>query len=291
MVEMKHLLKIIMVIVLAGSISGCSELEEIEERGFVVGAAYDIVKKKKSNPIMKGTYQMVLPSKLAQQGGQGDGDSENYINVSAKADSVFEQIRIIAKKLVEHYFSAYTSHYFSDKLLANPYVLQNTLDVYFRDHEMRRNIRLFVSKKNAESILKQSAKPENLPAQYIDMLAEHPPKNAQMIEAARIGEVQGKMIADRSFALPLLGLTKQGVQMEGAALIRGKDNKCVGTLSGEQTLGMNYVIGKKLEVSLLFVKRISSLHMKFISCAERSKCLLKMLQNRSLIFICPQKAY
>ena len=35
------------------------------------------------------------------------------------------------------------------------------------------------------------------------MLAEHPPKNAQMIEAARIGEVQGKMIADRSFALPL----------------------------------------------------------------------------------------
>ena len=40
---------------------------------------------------------MVLPSKLAQQGGQGDGDGENYINVSAKADSVFEQIRIIAK--------------------------------------------------------------------------------------------------------------------------------------------------------------------------------------------------
>lgn len=43
---MKHLLKIIMLMVLVGSISGCSELEEIEERGFVVGAAYDIVKKK-----------------------------------------------------------------------------------------------------------------------------------------------------------------------------------------------------------------------------------------------------
>lgn len=179
---------------------------------------------------------------------KGSGDSENYINVSAKADSVFEQIRIIAKKISRTLFFPHIQVIiFSDELLANPYVLQNTLDVYFRDHEMRRNIRLFVSKKNAESILKQSAKPENLPAQYIDMLAEHPPKNAQMIEAARIGEVQGKMIADRSFALPLLGLTKQGVQMEGAALIRGKDNKCVGTLSGEQTLGMNYIIGKKIE--------------------------------------------
>lgn len=73
MVEMKHLLKIIMVMALTGFMSGCSELEEIEERGFVVGAAYDIVKEKKANPIMKGTYQMVLPSKLSQQGGQGVG--------------------------------------------------------------------------------------------------------------------------------------------------------------------------------------------------------------------------
>ena len=203
--------------------------------------------------------------------------------MSAKADSVFEQIRIIAKKLVEHYFSAYTSHYFSEELLANPYVLQNTLDVYIRDHEMRRNIRLFVSKKNAESILKQSAKPENLPAQYIDMLAEHPPKNAQMIEAARIGEVQEKMIASRSFVLPILELTKQGVQMNGAALFRGKDNKCVGSLNGEETLGMNYIVGKNWRF-LLSAKRINLLHMKFISCVGKLKYLQQMLQNQSLIF-------
>ena len=247
MVGMKHLLKMMIVTVLVGFMSGCSELEEVEERGFVVGAAYDIVKEKKSNPIMKGTYQMVLPSKLAQQNGQGGGEDKNYINVSAKADSVFEQIRMIAKKVSRTLFFPHIQVIiFSEELLANPYVLQNTLDVFIRDHEMRRNIRLFVSAKNAEAILKQSAKPENLPAQYIDMLAEHPPKNAQMIEAVRIGEVQGKMIANRSFALPLLGLTKQGVQMEGAALFRGKDNKCVGTLNGEQTLGMNYIIGKKI---------------------------------------------
>lgn len=283
---MKHLLKIITLMVLVGSISGCSELEEIEERGFVVGAAYDIVGKKKSNPIMKGTYQMVLPSKLAQQGGQGGGDSENYINVSAKADSVFEQIRIIAKKISRSLFFPHIQVIiFSKDLLANPYVLQNTLDVYIRDHEMRRNIRLFVAKKDAEAILKQSTKPENLPAQYIDMLAEHPPKNAQMVEAARIGEVQEKMISGRSFVLPILELTKQGVQMNGAALFRGKDNKCIGSLNGEETLGMNYIIGKKLVVFLLYVKRISLLHMKYIRCAERLKYLRKMLQNRSLIFI------
>lgn len=173
---------------------------------------------------------------------------------------------------------------FSEELLSHPYILQNTLDVYIRDHEMRRNIRLFVSNKNAEAILKQSAKPENLPAQYIDMLAEHPPKNAQMIEAARIGEVQEKMISNRSFVLPILELTKQGVQMNGAALFRGKDNKCVGNLSGEETLGMNYIIGKNWRF-LPFVKRINLLHMKFISYVEKLKYPQRMLQNRNLIFI------
>ncbi|MBU4642981.1 Ger(x)C family spore germination protein [Bacillus toyonensis] len=243
---MKYLFKIIIVTLLVGSISGCSELVEIEERGFVVGAAYDIVKEKQSNPIMKGTYQVVLPH-VAQQGGQGDGDSDNYINVSAKADSVFEQIRIIAKKISRTLFFPHIQVIiFSEELLSNPYILQNTLDLYIRNHEMRRNIRLFVSEENAEAVLNQSAKPENLPAQYVDMLAEHPPKNAQMVEAARIGDVQEKIISKRSFVLPILKLTKQGIQMGGTALFRGKDNKYIGTLSGEQTMGINYIIGRKI---------------------------------------------
>ncbi|MCU5512763.1 Ger(x)C family spore germination protein [Bacillus cereus] len=243
---MKYLLKIIIVTLLVGSISGCSELVEIEERGFVVGAAYDIVKEKQSNPIMKGTYQVVLPQ-VTQQEGQGDGNRDNYINVSAKADSVFEQIRIIAKKISRTLFFPHIRVIiFSEELLSSPYILKNTLDVYIRNHEMRRNIHLFVSEKNAEAILKQSAKPENLPAQYIDMLAGHPPKNAQMVEAARIGDVEEKIISKRSFVLPVLRSTKQGVQMEGAALFRGKDNKYIGTLSGEQTIGINYIIGRKI---------------------------------------------
>ncbi len=64
---------------------------------------------------------------------------------------------------------------------------------------MRRSYMFVRFKQNAEAILKQSAKPENSPAQYIDMLAEHPPKNAQMIEAARIGEVQEKMTVQPEF--------------------------------------------------------------------------------------------
>lgn len=245
--EMKNLLKMILVMCFAGCINGCSELKEIEEQGFVVGAAYDMVKEKRLNPIMQGTYQMVLPSKLTQQSVQGHDDSENYINVSAKADNVFEQIRMIDKKISRTLFFPHIQVIiFSKELLLHPYILQNILDVYIRNHEMRRNIRLFVSDEHAKSILQQSAKPENLPAQYIDMLAEHSPKNAQMVEATRLGDVQEKIVAHRSFILPVLQLTKQGVKMEGAALFRGKDAKYVGSLNGEQTRDINYIIGKKI---------------------------------------------
>lgn len=58
---MKCLFKVITIALIAGAISGCSELAEIEERGFVVGAAYDIVKEKKSNPIMKGRIKWYFP--------------------------------------------------------------------------------------------------------------------------------------------------------------------------------------------------------------------------------------
>ncbi|WP_459503818.1 Ger(x)C family spore germination protein [Bacillus sp. C1] len=244
---MRHLLKWLLLMSLLCYLSACSEQEEIEERGFVVGVAYDLVKEKRSNPIMQGTYQIVLPSKLTPQNGQQGGSDKSYINVSAKSDSAFEQFRIIAKKISRTMFFPHIQVLvLSEDLLKKPNVLQNILDVYFRDHEMRRNIRLFISKDKAGDILNQSAKPENLPAKYIDMLTEHTGKNAQMVEATRIGEVQEKMIAKRSFVLPVLTLTKQGVQMSGAALFRGKDNQFVGRLSGENTLGLNYIIGKKV---------------------------------------------
>lgn len=242
---MKRLLKVMCCLFFICYVSGCAEREEIEERGFVVGVAYDIVKEKDSNPIMEGTYQMVLPRKLTPQGSQSGG--KNYINISEKDDSVFGQIRTITKKISRVLFFQHIQVLIlSEDLLKKPYVLENILDIYFRDHEMRRNIRIFVSKDKAAELLKQDAEPENLPAMYIDMIADHATKNAEMIEAVRIGAVQEKITARRSFVLPILELTKQSVKMNGAALFRGKDNMMIGKLSGDQTLGLNCIIGEKV---------------------------------------------
>ncbi|MBO1579807.1 Ger(x)C family spore germination protein [Bacillus sp. XF8] len=249
---MNRLHKCICFIVLFLWISGCSERKEIEERGFVVGVAFDVAKEEtesesKRPTRMKGTYQLVLPSALAQQGGKsGGGGGDNYININATADSVFAQIREISKKISRSLFFPHIQVIvFSKDLLKQQNLLEQTLDVFFRDHEMRRNIRIFVSKGRAEKVLQQSSKPENFPAKYIDLLADHADANAFMLEAVRIGDVQETITAKRSFVLPILQLTKQGVKMEGAAVFKGKDNKLIGLLTGKDTQGLNYIIGKK----------------------------------------------
>ncbi|AWC34832.1 Ger(x)C family spore germination protein [Bacillus cytotoxicus] len=229
--------------------SGCSERKEIEERGFVVGAAFDVVKEEseeKKPPRMKGTYQLVLPSALAQQGKQG-ADGAQYMNINVTADSLFTQIREASKKISRSLFFPHIKVViFSKDLLKRQNFLEQTLDIFFRAHEMRRNIKIFVSKNQAGKIFEQNAKPENFPAKYIDLLADHADVNSFMLEAVRIGEVQEMLTSKRSFVLPVLELTKQGVKMEGAAIFKGENNKLVGLLSGKDTQGLNYIIGKKV---------------------------------------------
>ncbi|HDR4885470.1 TPA: hypothetical protein RMI67_003113 [Bacillus cereus] len=55
---MKAILKLIFAGFLLYLLCACAERREIEELGFVVGAAYD----QSSHAAIKGTYQMVLPN-------------------------------------------------------------------------------------------------------------------------------------------------------------------------------------------------------------------------------------
>ncbi len=114
--------------------SGCSERKEIEERGFVVGATFDVVKEEseeKKPPRMKGTYQLVLPSALAQQGKQG-ADGAQYMNINVTADSLFTQIREASKKISRSLFFPHIKVViFSKDLLKRQNFLEQTLDIFF----------------------------------------------------------------------------------------------------------------------------------------------------------------
>lgn len=239
---MKVILKFVFVVSLFCLLCACAERREIEELGFVIGAAYD----QAPGLGIKGTYQMVLPNTLSSSE-RGTSTQKNYMNLSATGESILAHFRMIAKKISRPLFFPHIQVIvFSDKLLQTPYMLQHILDVYTRDNAMRRNIRLFVSKGNAEHILEQNAGPEYLPARYVEMLSEHTQKNAQMVEKKRIGDIHSKIIAQKSFVLPVLLQTKQGIELSGAALFRGKDNGFVTILPAKDTASLHYITGSQV---------------------------------------------
>ncbi|CUB53023.1 Spore germination protein B3 precursor [Bacillus subtilis] len=125
-------------------------------------------------------------------------------------------------------------------------MLQNILDVYTCDEAMRRNIRLFVAKGHAEHLLIQNTGPEYLPAKYIWLLSEHTQKNVQMVEKTRLGAIHSKLSTQKSFLLPVLYQTKQGVKLSGAALFSGKDNCLITILSAKDTAALNYITDSKV---------------------------------------------
>ncbi|PEJ59376.1 Ger(x)C family spore germination protein [Bacillus wiedmannii] len=239
---MKAILKLIFAGAILCLLCACGERREIEELGFVVGAAYDQV----PQSAIKGTYQMVLPNTLTSSE-HGTASQKNYINLSATGESIFAHFRMIAKKISRPLFFPHIKIIiFSEEVLRTPYMLQNILDVYTRDEAMRRNIRLFVAKGSAEHILAQNTGPEYLPAKYVWMLSEHTQKNAQMIEKKRIGDIQSKIIAKKSFFLPVVFRTNQGVELSGASLFKGTDNRLVAMLNAQDTAALQYMTSSKV---------------------------------------------
>lgn len=239
---MNAILKLIFIGSLFCLLCACAERREIEELGFVVGAAYD----QAPQSAIKGTYQMVLPNTL-NSSERGTATQKNFINLSSTGESIFAHFRMIAKRISRPLFFPHIQVIiFSEKVLRTPYMLQNILDVYTRDEAMRRNIRLFVSKGRAEPILAQNADPEYLPAKYVWMLSEHTKKNAQMVEKKRIGDIHSKIIAKKSFFLPVVFRTKQGVELSGSALFRGKDNRLVSMLNETDTAALQYIAAPKV---------------------------------------------
>lgn len=52
-----------------------------------------------------------------------------------------------------------------------------------------------------------------------------------MIEKKRLSEIHSNIMAKKSFFLPVVFRTKQGVELSGSALFKGTDNRLVAMLN------------------------------------------------------------
>lgn len=235
--------------------TGCWDRVEIEERGFVVGAGIDVTADDQGRDKYVLTFQFVVPSGLQgkEKGGvNGGGGEEAYFNLSSPGNTIFKAIRDMSYRTSR---SPYLQHLrmilISDKL-ARQGGFAKALDLFLRDHEMRRAAKVMIVDGHTHALLNVKPKNEKLPIMYFESVANNPMKSSRIFPPTNIGEVQSYMISKQSFSLPRITRMDGEVTVAGAAVINGEHMQLQGYLNADETSGLNLIKGKAQDGVLEF---------------------------------------
>ena len=146
-------------------LTGCWSSKEVEELSLTAGIALD---KGKDSTIEKedeeggyskrnlitATYQIV--SSQAQS--KGNGQQKRYINVSETGDSIHQIVRELSLKRESEMFSPHLKNIVISDSLVRTYSLEQLLEQYLRDNEVRLSSMILISKGLAKEVLESNKK-------------------------------------------------------------------------------------------------------------------------------------
>nr|WP_080668767.1 Ger(x)C family spore germination protein [Priestia megaterium] len=229
-------------------LTGCWDRVEIENRGFTVGSAIDLVEKKEDGTFeLMLTNQMVVPSGLGSPLQGGSGEQKAYKNITATGESIFEITREMSTLSSKTpFFQHMKVLVVSEDIVREPHLFGNILDVHIRDHEMRRGIRLVIVEGKAKEALNILPIDEKVPALYIESLMENNYKNASSLQPVHIGQVQELLLSKNSYTIPELQIVNDHfVKYKGAAVFQGDTNHMIYSLSDDETMGLSFLTDTK----------------------------------------------
>lgn len=226
------------------TLSACWDDIELEDRDFIVGVAIDLAEDENGEAIFEMTQQSVVPAGLGTATDSGSGKA--FRNLS-QTGSTLNQINAEISKQTNNMVN--TEHLklvlVSKELAEEPGLFADVIDVFIRVQGFRRGIKLAIvdGESKAKDIL--NIEPENMsiPAQYINELLENKitPKT---MEPLLVGELQELLLTRSSYTAPLLTAhSKNSVNYESITAFHGQSSRLVGTISDEDAMGLNFILG------------------------------------------------
>jgi len=233
-------------LILALGLTGCWDRVEIEDRGFVVGAGIDLADEEEAEEgqyIL--TYQFVIPGGLqAREGDSNNGSSSKkaYFNLSSAANTMFGATRKLSYQTSRSPYLQHLRMILISRKLSESGELASVLDVFLRDHEMRRATKIMVTEGEAREVLETNPKNEKLPVMFFESTSLNPTKSSSIFPPTNIGDVQAYILSKSSFALPIIRKHGNEVSVSGAALFDNAQ-RLKGFLNEEETSGLNILRG------------------------------------------------
>lgn len=226
-------------------LAGCWDRVEIEERGFVLGAAIDVAEEQMDDKLqLTLTEQIVVPSGLGTPTG-GGSKKKAYMNIGATGHSLFAINRKLAEKTSRSpYYQHIKMIVVSADVAKKPNLFSSLMDLFIRDHEMRRGIKILITDGEAKNVLDATSDNESLPTIYIESMMENSFKNGAVLRPIRIGKIHGYLVSNHSFAIPKIYMQGDRAVYKNAAVYNGSSKKVVGMLEAKEVKGLNFITGE-----------------------------------------------
>lgn len=245
MVHKRRLLAVALVIT-ALMTGGCWDRKELENRGYVLGAAVDHV-----SPESKGRYDLDRAFQQAgtrryrlsyelpkvKKGGSGEksGGSDESIVFSAEGESIFAASRAIASKLQLQIFLEDMQVLLISEDVAREGI-RDMFDVFARYPGMRRRATILVTKGRAEDFIQRKTKTGELNSLGYPKLANTSKKVPTMASVSEFGYFSEALRSKQGFTAPVVYMEKDEIKAAGAALFNRKA-QMVGIADEYETIG------------------------------------------------------
>ncbi|MED3573112.1 Ger(x)C family spore germination protein [Cytobacillus praedii] len=245
----------LLILCLPLSLSGCWSSKEIEDLGLVVGVSLDL-EKEGSGPwdegqeaeYLKGkritiTNQFVTSETTGGITKEGKSQQKAYKNVSETGDAILPTLRNMLLKFDKRAFAEHSKVIVIGEDLARNLSMQQILDFFIREQEIRPSGLLLIAKNRASKVL-ETNEPNEIPAfQLVEMTKGHK-RTTKIFPPMTLTKIVGKLHSESSFLLQNVIPDNGNVKFAGAAVIGGKSKKLRGFLTEKELEGLTWITGE-----------------------------------------------
>jgi len=225
---------------------GCWDVVNIEERGFIIGSAIDLVDNddREQRELMM-TNQIVVPAGMISPSLESGSGEEPFLNYTTKGKSIFEmeeKMATLSSKIP--YYEHLTVLIISEDVAREEKLFPQILDTYIRDVNLRRGIKIVVAGEEAKNILEFTSPNYKLPSTHVGELLEKSSQQIGFLKPVVAGDIEEFHLKNNSYILPYL-TTDNYLEYKAGAVFHGLEGKMVGLFNEEEMEGIGMIAGEQ----------------------------------------------
>ncbi|KAF0817305.1 MULTISPECIES: Ger(x)C family spore germination protein [unclassified Cytobacillus] len=226
------------------TLTGCWSSKEIEDLGLIIATAVDLeTNEQDTGNVFKLTNQLVTAETANNATNGGQAQVRPYKNITETGDAVIPALRNMVLQSDKRAFGEHAKIVVLGEELARSYNLEQVLDFFRREQELRPSTLFVIAEGNASKTL-ESAEPTVIPAIQLVEMIQGADRTTKILTHMPMAKIEGLLNSGNSFLLQSVAAEKNGRKLSGAAMIDGKTKTLRAFLDDKEVEGVTWIKGK-----------------------------------------------